>query len=132
MSSRAGNWMIGVGIAGMLVGLSLVPAAMDGSDASLLALAGSTFSFSALLTASGIYFKARLIQANSTPEALPARKVKGGCDLCKGDVPIIQCRVHQLHLCANCLGQHYDQRSCAYTPSLRRAGGKAMTKAHGA
>jgi hypothetical protein len=37
--------------------------------------------------------------------------------------------VHQLHLCADCLGKHYDFRSCAYVPSTRRG---VTAKAHGA
>jgi hypothetical protein len=28
--------------------------------------------------------------------------------------------VHEIHLCGNCLGDHYDFRSCAYVPSTRR------------
>jgi len=43
--------------------------------------------------------------------------------------------VHQVHLCADCLGQHYDLRSCTYVPSSRRLANKAaknMAKARGA
>ena len=132
---NAGNWMIGVGGAAMFLGLCFVPAALgQQSDPALLAAGGCTFSMGALLISAGIYFKARMLQSGVTPahEPVVARKVRGGCDLCKGDLPVIQCRVHQLHLCANCLGDHYDVRSCAYSPSTRRVVGKGIAKAHSA
>lgn len=135
MNLQAGNWMIGMGTAGMLLGLCFIPAVvMDRSDTSLLALGACAFSLGTLMVATGIYVKARMLQAGlvPAPHAPSPKKVKGGCDLCHGDVPIIQCRVHQLHLCAACLGEHYDYRSCAYTPSTRRPSSKSMARAHGA
>ncbi len=71
MSSRTGNWMIAVGAFGMFIGLCLVPAAMGPNpDSSVLALAACVFSFGALITASGMYLKARGLQsaAASAPE----------------------------------------------------------------
>ncbi len=135
MSSAVGNWVIGGGVVGILAGMCILPAAaMDHADANLLSLGATAFSLGALLTAGGLYLKARMLEAGITsrPEPVSVKKVKNGCDLCHGDVPVIQCRVHQLHLCANCLGEHYDYRSCAYTPSTRRATGKGIAKAHGA
>jgi hypothetical protein len=134
MNLKAGNWMIGIGTAGMLLGLCFVPAVvMDRSDTNLLGLGACAFSLGALMVATGMYVKARMIEAGivARPETAPKR-MKGGCDLCKGDLPAIQCRVHQLHLCTSCLGEHYDYRSCVYTPSTRRSTGKAIAKAHGA
>lgn len=131
----AGNWMIGAGAVVMFLGLCFLPAAMaDQSDPALLAAGFCTFSVGSLLVAAGMYLKARMLQAGITPAHEPTgtKKVRGGCDLCKGDLPVIQCRVHQLHLCANCLGEHYDYRSCAYSPSTRRVAGKGVAKAHGA
>lgn len=135
MSLKAGNWIIGIGAAGMLVGLCFVPAvAMDHSDTSLLALGACAFSLGSLMVAGGMYVKTRMLQAGLVPAPQPAspKKAKGGCDLCRGDMPIIQCRVHQLHMCAACMAEHYDNRSCAYTPSTRRPATKSMARAHGA
>lgn len=135
MNLKAGNWIVGIGAASMLVGLCFVPAvAMDRSDTSLVALGACAFSLGALMVATGMYVKARMLQAGlvPSPQAATPKKVKGGCDLCHGDIAIIQCRVHQLHLCAACMAEHYDNRSCAYTPSTRRPSSKSMAKAHGA
>lgn len=135
MVSGAGNWIIGVGVLGMVIGLCVLPAAaMDRADSNLLSLGATAFSLGALMTSSGMYLKARLLQAGivASPEPAATKKVKNGCDLCRGEAPVIQCRVHQLHLCASCLGEHYDYRSCAYTPSTRRAATKGLAKAHGA
>jgi hypothetical protein len=49
-----------------------------------------------------------------------AKRSRGGCDLCGTEAPVVNCRVHQMHLCGECLGQHYDFRSCVYVPSTRR------------
>ena len=57
----------------------------------------------------------------SDAPAAAKRTRKPNCDRCAKDEPVIQCRVHQLHLCGDCLAQHYDFRSCAYVPSTRRA-----------
>src|SRR5437867_528915 len=66
MSSRTGNWMIAIGAFGMFIGLCLVPAAMGpNSDSSVLALAACVFSFGALITASGMYLKARGLQLSA-------------------------------------------------------------------
>ncbi len=125
MSSRTGNWMIAIGAFGMFIGLCLVPAAMGPNpDSSVLALAACVFSFGALITASGMYLKARGLQsaAASAPESKnSARRVRGGCELCGSDTP----------LCPACLAQHYDFRSCAYVPSTRRTTGKTTGKTAG-
>jgi hypothetical protein len=76
-----------------------------------------------LLIAAGFYVKARALgtfAASATPPASGKRSRKSICDRCAQEEPVIQCRVHQLHLCADCLSKHYDFRSCAYVPSTRR------------
>ena len=136
MSPRAGNWLMACGGVTVFAALCFVPAiASDSTDVSLLGAAASLFSFGALLAAAGTYLKARLLQGSKRVEAAPApaKRLRGGCDLCKGEAPIIHCKVHQLHLCAACQAQHYDFRSCAYVPSTRTAKNpKGAARAHSA
>lgn len=135
MSNRAGNWLIAWGGLAILVALSFVPAMLrDHTDVSLMAVGASLFSFGALVMATGIYLKARLLEGATVPGEPTAsvRRSRGGCDLCKGDAPVIQCKVHQLHLCPACLAEHYDFRSCAYVPSTRTRSGKGTARAHSA
>ncbi len=124
-----------------MIGLIMLPAALgEHPDTSLLVLGACCVSLGSMIAASGIYFKARALQstggATATAETKnTTRRVRGGCDVCHGDLPVIHCKVHQVHLCADCLGQHYDFRTCAYVPSNRRNGAKAsksLAKARGA
>jgi hypothetical protein len=141
MSSRAGNWMIAVGAIGVFAGFCFLPLAFgEQSDANLLSVGACFFSLGALTISSGIYLKALARQSKngsrkSNSEPASPRRLRGGCDLCKAELPVINCKVHQLHLCGTCLAQHYDFRSCAYVPSTRRpgaakAGKSAMARAH--
>ena len=127
MASRAGNWMIAVGVIGALLGICLLPAAMgEHPDATLLALGACALSLGSITASLGFYLKARNLEAKAGPGAEPKsapRRARGGCDVC-GDTPVVNCKVHRVHLCADCLGQHYDFRSCAYVPSTRRQGGR--------
>ena len=141
MSSRAGNWIIATGAVVVLLGLLVLPAALgEHVETSLLILGACGVSAGSVIAALGIYFKARTGQspdkaASPGESRNAARKVRGGCDICHGDMPVIHCKVHQVHLCADCLGQHYDLRSCTYVPSSRRLANKAaknMAKARGA
>ena len=122
MLSRAANGLMVVGAVGVLVGLCVLPSALgDHQDGAMLSVAAFFFSLGTLTGAAGFYLKARALPKDvrsGKPE--PARKIRGGCDLCGNEPPVIQCKVHQLHLCATCLTGHYDVRSCAYVPSLRR------------
>ena len=137
MWARAGNSLITVGAMLIFVAICFLPAALGGrGDGNLLAVSASLLSLGALIAACGTYLKTRALGAKIAPggfgpEAKSAgRRARGGCELCHGDVPVIHCRVHQLHLCAACLAEHYDFRSCAYVPSTRRPTnrvGKAMT-----
>ena len=123
MSPRTGTWMIAVGVLGVLAGLGLAASWMgDQSEVSLLALGACALSIGSLTAAGGIYLKARLLE---TPQGTAAdaksgqRRGRNGCDTC-GDTPVVNCKVHQVHLCGDCLSDHYDFRSCAYVPSTRR------------
>ena len=134
--------MIAVGILGGIMGILMLPAALgEHPDTSLLVLGACGVSLGSMIAASGIYFKARALQSSGGPGGASAesknsrRRVRGGCDVCHGDLPVIHCKVHQVHLCPDCLGQHYDFRTCTYAPSTRRGSAKAsksMAKARGA
>jgi hypothetical protein len=127
MSSTTGTWMIAIGALGAVIGLIMLPAALgEHPDTSLLVLGACCVSLGSMVAASGVYFKARALQSSGSTAA-PAepknstRRVRGGCD--------------RVHLCADCLGQHYDFRTCAYVPSTRRSGAKpskSLAKARGA
>jgi hypothetical protein len=142
MSSRAGNLIIAAGVVVLLVGLIVLPAALgEHPDTSLLALGACGVSLGSITAASGIYIKARAMQptggsetsSSSATSKSSARRVRGGCDICHGDLPVIHCKVHQVHLCPDCLGQHYDFRTCTYAPSTRGTkAAKNIAKARGA
>jgi hypothetical protein len=141
MSSQTGNWLIGLGVVGTFIGIIMLPAALgEHPDTSLLILGACGVSLGSLIAATGIYFKARAIQSPAGTQATSGesknstRRVRGGCDICHGDLPVIHCKVHQVHMCADCLGQHYDFRTCSYVPSTRGAAAKAknLAKARGA
>ena len=122
---RASGWVIIAGCVLMMLGACFIPAAFgEHSDPSLLAAGASVFAFGTLVVAGGIYLKAVALQSAATApgsahKAQPKR-ARGGCDLCGTDVPVIHCRVHQIHICGNCVAGHYDFRTCAYVPSTRR------------
>jgi hypothetical protein len=115
----------------MLLGLSFIPAALaQHQDETILGSGICAFAFGAFISAAGFYVKTRALQGASSPGIKPQQKVRGGCDLCGTDIPAILCRVHHLHICGNCLAQHYDFRSCVYVPSTRRpAPAKASARA---
>ena len=126
MTSRVGSWLMGVGALGMLMGLGCLASALgDNPDTGLLGLGASLFSFGAMMIAGGLYAKARALQTE-TASAPPATKkrVRGGCELCGSEAPVVQCKVHQLQLCGTCLADHYDLRSCVYVPAVRKPAGK--------
>jgi len=131
MSSKTATWIIVAGTLLMFVGLCFLPAALsEHPDADLLEVGACQFSLGALLIAAGIYVKARILKlgiasGDLRKEPAPSnQRVRGGCDLCGTEAPVVQCKVHQLHLCGNCLAQHYDVRSCAYVPTTRTATSK--------
>ncbi len=128
MSSKTANWIIAAGVLLMFIGLCFLPVALgQRPDADMLEIGACEFSLGALVMATGIYTKARAVQsaiASGDFRKEPAtsnQRVRGGCDLCGSEAPVVQCKVHQLHLCGSCLAQHYDVRSCAYVPTTRTA-----------
>jgi hypothetical protein len=121
---KASGWLIIGGSVVMMLGLCFLPAAFGPhADEGMLAGGVAIFAFGTLTCAGGIYLKARALQSSassSAPKAQPKRQ-RGGCDLCGLEMPVIHCRVHQIHICGNCVAGHYDFRSCAYVPSTRRS-----------
>lgn len=142
MTSRAGNWIIAAGALAVFCGICTLPAALgEHRDVALLGLGVCFLSVGSFLAASGIYWKARVLQSKIAAgitdgeSKTPSRRVRGGCELCASETPVIQCRVHQLQLCPTCLAEHYDSRSCAYVPTTRKLAnksGKGMAAKRGA
>jgi hypothetical protein len=142
MSSKTANWIIAAGALLIFIGLCLLPGALgERPDADMLELGACQFSLGALVVATGIYAKARVVQsaiASGDFRKEPAasnQRVRGGCDLCGTEAPVVQCKVHQLHLCGGCLAQHYDVRSCSYVPTTRTVtnkNGRTLANARGA
>jgi hypothetical protein len=112
----------------LFVGLCVLAAGLGrNADPDQLIAGAGCFSMGALMIAAGIYLKARALQsgAPAPKEQANPKRSRGGCELCATEQPVIQCKVHQLHLCGTCLAQHYDFRSCAYVPSTRAGSNKA-------
>jgi len=122
MSGKLSITVIIFGCALILLGSSFLPAAFShDNDQTILGAAICAVSFGALLISAGLYLKARLLQSTAAGLGKTRPKtVRGGCDLCGTESPVIHCRVHQLHICSECVRQHYDFRSCVYVPSTRR------------
>ncbi|HZR58797.1 MAG TPA: hypothetical protein VFA74_18145 [Terriglobales bacterium] len=140
MSSRLGNWTVAIGAFVLFLGLCVLGTSFGkNGDPDEVPAGAGLFSMGALALATGIYLKARALQSTSTGEKLQAAtnptRSRTVCELCANDAPVVQCKIHQLHLCGNCLSQHYDVRSCIYVPSTRAASktGKGLSaKARGA
>lgn len=121
MAAKIGTWLMASGSFFTFVGLCFLPAAFGPNpDKNMLAAGATILSTGLLLIAGGFYVKARALGGIAPAPASAKRSRKNNCDRCAQEEPVIQCRVHQLHLCADCLGNHYDFRSCAYVPSTRR------------
>ncbi len=124
MATKTGTWLMAIGSFIAFVGLCFLPAAFGpDSDRTMLSAGAVVVSTGLLLIAGGLYVKARTLGTAAAPAGASAsgkRTRKSICDRCGLNEPVIQCRVHQLHLCADCLSNHYDFRSCAYVPSTRR------------
>jgi hypothetical protein len=132
MGQKASGWAIFLGCVLMLTGVCFLPAALGAHpDPAILGAGVCLFALGTLMAAGGIYLKARALQTGAAagPGKPQSKRVRGGCDLCGTDSPVVNCRVHQLHLCGNCVGEHYDFRSCVYVPSTRRpAPGKPLVR----
>ena len=123
MGRKLSTTLIVGGALCMLAGLIFLASGISQKqDESVSGLGLCAFSLGALLCSTGIYLKARTAQAEVPVSAnnKPQPKQRGGCDLCGTESPAVMCRVHQLHLCPNCLSKHYDTRSCIFIPSTRR------------
>jgi len=122
---KASGWTIITGCFLMLMGLCFLPAAFgQHPDVSILQGGICLFALGALIATIATYLKARPLQSSAASQATAKaqpKRIRGGCDLCGVELPVIHCRVHQVHLCGNCLSDHYDFRSCAYVPSTRHA-----------
>ena len=133
MGQKLSSFALICGSSLMLIGLCFVPAALgENKDETILGAGICAFAFGALIAASGLYLKAKVATATGPARVqnAPPKPIRGGCDLCGTELPVIHCRVHNVHICGNCLGQHYDFRSCVYVPSTRRpAGAKANARA---
>lgn len=123
MSQKLGSAALIFGCFLMLLGLSLVPAALSQHDDETILGAGiCAFAFGGFAAAAGLYAKARALNSAAPRGAIAApQKQRGGCELCKSEAPVIHCRVHNVHICGGCLSKHYDFRSCVYVPSTRRS-----------
>ena len=123
--------MIATGAVMVFLGLCVLPSAFgENADHNLLGVGTSIISVGLFLAASGVYLKASSLQpASQKKDDKPAVKaIRGGCDRCQAEPPVVHCKVHQQHLCGKCLAEHYDFRACVYTPSSRRdAAVKAMS-----
>lgn len=134
--TKLGTWLIVAGALIGVLGFTVLPAALtSGEDKTLLNISVLALSFAMTAIAGGLYLKARAFPSKTaSPEGENnKRSRRTSCDSCGKQEPAIQCRVHQLHLCPDCLAKHYDFRSCAYIPSTRRSGkASAYSQASGA
>lgn len=131
MTGKMSTWLMAFGCFIAFVGLCFIPAAFGpDADRSLLAPGSVIFSMGILSIAGSVYVKARTNPSAAVESAAPSKRTrKASCDRCGDQEPVIQCRVHQLHLCGDCLAGHYDFRACAYVPSTRRSAPKSTAAA---
>lgn len=129
IAKKTGSWLMACGGVVVFVGLCFLPAAFgENPDKTMLPAGLAVFSIGMLFAAAGFYVKAQTTSSLNAPVAAAAPVKKGRkakCDRCGQDEPVIQCRVHQVHLCGDCLAEHYDFRSCAYVPSTRKSAAQA-------
>jgi 1,4-dihydroxy-2-naphthoate octaprenyltransferase len=126
LSDKILKMLIVVGVLICCAALLTFPAALSGNkDQELLGTALAFFGIGSLIVALSLYLQSRALQSqiNADPNllaALQGSKRKGTCDNCKSAVPVIQCTMHRVTLCATCLVQHYDSRGCVYVPAVRK------------
>ncbi|MGA2003041.1 MAG: hypothetical protein ABSG70_06660 [Terriglobales bacterium] len=129
MALKIGNWLVGLGCFFGFAGLCFLPAAFGlHPDNTLLSAGAMLFCLGMVLASSGMYVKARHL-AVLTPPSSDIKRGRKLCDVCSKQKAVIQCRVHQLQICGDCLEDHYDFRSCAYAPTVRQVGAKTRTYA---
>jgi hypothetical protein len=127
---KIGSWLIGIGCLFAMAGLCFLPAAFGPHPESTMLSAGAMLlSAGMVLAASGFYLKARYLAQGAPATAKVEKKgARKPCKLCSKQEAVIQCRAHQMQLCADCLGKHFDFRSCAYIPIERPAASKARAR----
>ena len=134
MLTKTGTWLIAIGCCVAFLGLCAFPAAFGSNpDKTMVGVGMTILSAGMMLIAAGFYLKSRDFgnRAVERTDAQAKRGRKATCDGCGKHEPVIQCRVHQVHLCGDCLGNHYDFRSCAYVPSTRRSSAKVLAHSRG-
>ncbi len=119
---KTASWLIGFGCCVALVGLCFLPAAFGSHpDSAMLSAGAMLFSAGMVMAAGGFYVKARYLSPGGVPAPKATKKAaKKVCKMCKREA-VIQCRPHQMPLCADCLGKHFDFRACCYMPLERPA-----------
>ncbi|MFZ3266139.1 MAG: hypothetical protein WA172_19185 [Terriglobales bacterium] len=128
---KIGSWLIGIGCCFALAGLCFLPAAFGPHPESTMLNAGAMLlSAGMVLAASGMYMKARswTQSAPAAPAKADKKGVRKPCKLCSKQDALIFCRAHEMQLCADCLGKHFDFRSCVYIPIERPAASKARAR----
>jgi hypothetical protein len=141
MANKVENWGIVLGCFVSFTGLLFLPAALNSrsGDHELLGAGLAVFSIGILMIGFSLYFKARGLGAQLHDQSMSTMlngKVRKGavCDLCHKDVPVVQCTMHKLGLCATCMSEHYESRACVYVPAVRKQSHKtvrALAKARG-
>lgn len=129
MALKIGSWIIGIGCFLAAAGLCFLPAAFGAQrDTELLAAGAMVFSTGMVLAAAGFYIKARnLAVADPSKASSNSKGRRKICNLCGEYESAVECRVHHMNLCPECLGKHYDFKSCAYVPSTRQIQTKTKT-----
>jgi hypothetical protein len=132
MALKIGSWMIGAGCFLAFVGLCFLPLAFGAQrDATELAAGAMVFSTGMVLAAAGFYMKARTMgEGDGTKIRSNGKGKRKVCNACGTQESAVECRVHNVNLCPECLGKHYDFKSCAYVPSTRAI--QTKSKASGA
>lgn len=121
MASKIGSWIIGFGCLMAAAGLCFLPAAFgEHRDMAVFTAGAMVFSTGMVLAAAGFYVKARFwTEANQSKPAVNTKGRRKVCNLCGENESAVECRVHHMNLCPDCLGKHYDFKTCAYVPSTR-------------
>jgi hypothetical protein len=139
MSRQMWNWLVAAGALVAFVGLLFLPSAFNSQnrDESLLSAGLAIFSLGALVIAVAFYFKTKALRAEigSDPNQatfLNGKRRRSTCDSCHQAAPAIQCTMHKMSLCSNCLNQHYDSRACVYVPAIRKSPGRVAKGASAA
>jgi hypothetical protein len=86
------------------------------------------FGMGTLMIGGSLYFKAKALGAQFNDQSmntfLGSKLRKATCDLCRKSIPVVQCTMHKLSLCATCMTDHYESRACVYVPAVRKSAAK--------